>query len=117
MAGGEKDEADAAGSGAADDFELECFDCDSRWLSLERVQADAGEEGEGDFTGKFQVDGPDADAEVEIIVSDFTDEAHVVSIAQDTLHVAITMCGRVTSDRFIRARAADPPKRGASRRR
>ena len=103
---------------AAGDAEIEFIDWDYRLLSLERVQADGeNEEDEDYFTAKFQVDGPNANAEVEIVVSDFTDEAHVVSIAQHTLHVAMTMWGRVTSDRFIRARATDLPKCGTSRRR
>lgn len=107
----------AAEPEAGDDAEIEFIDWDYRLISLDRVQADSDEDGEDYFTAKFQVDGPNANAEVEIIVSDFRDEAHVVSIAQHTLHVALTMWGRVTSDRFIRARAADLPKRGMARRR
>ena len=81
-----------------------------RLMSLERVQADEiDDDGEDIFTATFQVDGPNANAEIEIIVSDFTDEAHVISIAQHTLHVAMTMWSRITAERFIRARAKDLP--------
>ena len=118
MADEEKGEAAEGGAAAADEGELEFEDWTYRLLSVERIEADPGDEDTADiFMAKFQVDGPNANAEVEIIVSDHKDEAHVISIAQHTLHVAMTMWGRVTSDRFIRARAADLPKRGTSRRR
>ncbi len=117
MADGEKGEVAADGAEVADG-ELEFEDWTYRLLSLERVEADEiDDDGQDIFTAKFQVDGPNANAEIEITVSDHTDEAHVISIAQHTLHVAMTMWGRVTSDRFIRARSADLPKRGTSRRR
>lgn len=104
MADGEKGEVAADGAEVADG-ELEFEDWTYRLLSLERVEADEIDDGGEDiFTAKFQVDGPNANAEIEITVSDHTDEAHLISIAQHTLHVARTMWGRVTSDRFIRAR-------------
>lgn len=116
------DEAKATGAAAAppetDGGELEFEDWSYRLLSLERVMADPEDDDSEDiFTAKFQVDGLNANAEIEIIVSDQTDEAHVISIAQHTLHVATTMWGRLTADRLIRARASDLPKRGTSRRR
>ena len=42
-------------------------------------------------------------------MSDYVDEANVVSIAQHTLHVALTMWSRITADRLIGARAKDLP--------
>ena len=107
---------DAKGEGrdvelaAADGDEITFVDWTYRLLSLERVEADPEEGEDADlFSAKFQVDGPNANAEVEIIVSDFVDEALVVSIAQHTLHLAATMWGRVTADRLIGARAKDLP--------
>ena len=94
----------------ADGDELTFLDWSYRLLKLERIQAEAeDEDGQDIFAATFQVDGPNANAEVEIIVSDFIDEALVVSIAQHTLHVAATMWGRVTADRLIGARANDLP--------
>ena len=94
----------------ADGDELTFVDWTYRMLKLERIQAEAeDEDGQDIFAATFQVDGPNANAEVEIIVSDFIDEAHVVSIAQHTLHVAATMWGRITADRLIGARAKDLP--------
>ncbi len=118
MADGDKGEMAAGGAEAAEGSELEFEDWTYRLLSLERVEADEiDDDGEDISTAEFQLGGPNANAEIEIAVSDHTDEAHVISIAQHTLHVAMTMWGRVTSDRFIRAPAADLPKRGTSRRR
>ena len=95
---------------AADGEDLTFLDWSYRLLKLERIQAEAeDEDGQDIFAATFQVDGPNANAEVEIIVSDFTDEAHVVSIAQHILHVAATMWGRVTADRLIADRAKDLP--------
>ena len=79
-----------------------------RLISLERFDADPEDEDAQDiFAAKFQVDGPDANAEVEIIVSDFTDQANVISIALHTLHTAMTAWARITEDRVIGARVAD----------
>ncbi len=79
-----------------------------RLLSLERVEANEIEDDLQDiFTAKFQLDGPDANAEVEIIVSDFVDEANVVSIALHTLYVAMRSWGRITENRRIAARDVD----------
>ena len=79
-----------------------------RLLSLERVEADEPDDDLDDiFTAKFAVDGPDANAEVEIIVSDFVDEANVVSIALHTLHVSMREWARATEDRRIAARDVD----------
>ena len=81
-----------------------------RLMNLERIQADEiDDDGEDIFTATFQVDGPNANAEIEIIVSDYVDEANVVSIAQHTLHVALTMWSRITAERLIGARAKDLP--------
>ncbi len=98
----------AAEPEVADGEDLTFLDWSYRLLSLERIQAEAEDE-QDIFAATFQVDGPNANAEVEIIVSDFVDEALVVSIAQHTLHVAATMWGRVTADRLIGARAKDLP--------
>jgi hypothetical protein len=79
-----------------------------RLMSLERFDADPEDEDAQDiFAAKFQVDGPDANAEVEIIVSTFTDEANVISIALHTLHTAMTAWARITEDRVIAARVTD----------
>ncbi|RYC29904.1 hypothetical protein D3273_21770 [Lichenibacterium minor] len=79
-----------------------------RLMSLERIQADEPEDdGEDIFTATFQVDGPNANAEVEIIVSDYVDEANVVSIALHTLHVSMREWARATENRRIAARDVD----------
>jgi hypothetical protein len=76
-----------------------------RLMNLERIQADdPDDDGEDIFTAKFQLDGPDANAEVEIIVSDYVDEAEVVPIALDTLHRATKAWARATENRRIAAR-------------
>ncbi len=74
-------------------------------------------DGGNGFAAEPQVHSSNASAEVEVVVSDFTDEAHVVSIAQHTPHAAMTVWGRVTSGRFSGARAGDLPSRGTPRRR
>ncbi len=90
--------------------DIEGLDWSCLLMGVERIIADPeDDDGEDIFSVKFQVDGPNANAEIEIIVSDFTDEAHVISIAQHTLHVAMTMWSRITAERFIRARAKDLP--------
>lgn len=82
-----------------------------RLLKLERIQADEiSDDLEDLFEATFQVDGPDANAEVEIIVSDFEDEAHVLGIALDTLHRAMKAWGRITANRRIAARDVDELK-------
>ncbi len=93
----------------ADDDEItDGSDWTCRLLSLERVEADEIEDDLQDiFTAKFQIDGPDANAEVEIIVSDFTDEAQVVAIALDTLHRAMKAWSNITENRRIPARDVD----------
>ena len=75
-----------------------------RLMSLERVQADEVDDLDDIFTATFQVDGPDANAEIEIIVSDADDEAEVVAVALDTLNRAMTAWGRLTENRRIAAR-------------
>ena len=100
-----------AGDEANEDAVTDGSDWTYRLLMLERVQADELEEDLQDiFTAKFQVDGPDANAEVEIIVSDFVDEANVLSIALHTLHVAMRAWGRITENRRIAARDVDELK-------
>ena len=107
MADGEKGEVAADGVKVADG-ELEFEDWTYRLLSLERVEADEIEDDFQDiFTAKFQLDGPDANAEVEIIVSDYVDEANVVSIALHTLHVSLQEWARATENRRIAARNVD----------
>ena len=101
--------AGPAESEAAD--ELEFVDWTCRLLSLERVEADEIEDDLEDlFTATFAVDGPDANAEVEIIVSDFEDEAHVIGIALDTLHRAMKAWGHITENRRIASRDVDELK-------
>lgn len=103
---------DAAAPGT-EPSELDFIDWTCRLLSVERVEADELEDDLQDiFTVKFAVDGPDANAEVEIMVSDFEDEAHVVGIALDTLHRAMKAWGRITENRRIAARDMDELKDG-----
>ena len=102
-----------AGASPGQDDELEFIDWTCRLLTVERVEADELEDDLQDlFTVKFAVDGPDANAEVEIMVSDCEDEAHVVGIALDTLHRAMKAWGRITENRRIAARDVDELKRG-----
>ena len=96
---------------APDEGELECVDWTCVLTGLERIAADPEDEDDQDsFSVKFQVDGPNANAEIEIIVADAVDEAHVIAIAQHRLHVATTMWSRITAERFIAARAHELPK-------
>ena len=89
----------------ADDEITDGSDWTYRLVSVERVEADeVDDDGQDMFAAKFQVDGPDANAEVEIVVSDFADEAHVLGIALDTLHRAMKAWGRITENRRIAAR-------------
>ena len=79
-----------------------------RLLKLERIQADEiDDDGQDIFEATFQVDGPNANAEIEIIVSDYVDEANVVSIALHTLHVSMRELARATENRRIAARDVD----------
>lgn len=81
-------------------------------MSIERVQADVtADAGEDIFTAIFQMDGLNANAEVEIVVSDFDDEAEIVSIALHTLHLAMRTWGRITENRRIAARDFGEPTR------
>ena len=104
--GGEADPKTAEPATASD--VIRDVDWTYRLMSLERFDADPEDEDAQDiFAAKFQVDGPDANAEVEIIVSDFTDQANVISIALHTLHTAMTAWARITEDQVIGARVAD----------
>lgn len=97
--------ADEGDHGAEPDDGLEWT---YRLISLERIYVDeVDDDGEDIFAAKFQVDGPNANAEVEITVSDFEDEAHVLGIALDTLHRAMKAWGRITENRRIAARDVD----------
>ena len=58
-------------------------------MSVERITADPEDDDLEDiFAVKFQVDGPNADAEIEITVADAAD-IEVVAVALDTLHGAL----------------------------
>ena len=77
-------------------------------LKRERIQADEiDDDGQHIFEATFQVDGPNAKAEIEITVSDYVDDANVVSIALHTLHVSMREWARATENRRIAARDAD----------
>ena len=98
------DDGIGAGSGEVTDGS----DWTCTLMNVERISADPEDDGGEDiFEVKFQVDGPNANAEVEIIVSDYVDEANVISIALHTLHVAMREWGRVTENRRIAARDVD----------
>lgn len=97
----------ADASAAADGDGIESVDWTCRMMGVERIMADPTQDDddlEDIFEVRFQVDGPNANAEVEIVVSDFEDEADVVGIALDTLHRAMKAWGRVTENRRIAAR-------------
>ena len=95
--------ADTAAEG--DGGELEFLDWSCDMMGVERIQADPDDDDSDDiFEVKFQVAGPNANAEVGIIVSDHTDEAEVIAVAFDTLHRAMKAWGGLTEDRRIAAR-------------
>lgn len=77
------------------------LDWSCRLMGVERIIADP-EHGDSEkiFAVKFQVDGPDANAEVDVIVSDASDP-EVVAVAFHTLHVALTNWAKLIENRRV----------------
>ncbi len=75
---------------AASDDEITFLDWDVRMTEVQRIEADPEDEDVIDdlFAVTFAVDGPNANAEVEIMVTDAAD-VEVVAVALDTLHGAL----------------------------
>lgn len=66
------------------------LDWDLRMTEVQRIEPDPEDDGPDDlFSVTFAVDGPNANAEVEIMVVDAVD-IEVVAVALDTLHGALT---------------------------
>ena len=86
----------------ADD--IEGLDWSCLLMNVERITADPeDDDGQDIFAVKFQIDGPDANAEVDIIVSDAAD-AEVVAVALHTLHVALTNWAKLIERRRMTMR-------------
>ena len=82
---GDDDKGEAA---AAE--EITDLDWDVRMREVQRIEPDAEDDGPEDlFSVTFAVDGPNANAEVEVMVTDVAD-IEVVAVALDTLHGALT---------------------------
>ena len=89
MADDEKGSEAERGMEYADADDIEGLDWSCMLMGLERFIADPeDDDGEDVFAVKFQVDGPNANAEVDIMVSG-TADVNVVGIALDTLHDAL----------------------------
>ena len=70
--------------------EITDLDWDVRMREVQRIEPDAEDDGPDDlFSVTFAVDGPNANAEVEVMVTDVAD-IEVVAVALDTLHGALT---------------------------
>ena len=83
MADDDKGEAAAA-------EEITDLDWDVRMREVQRIEPDAEDDGPEDlFSVTFAVDGPNANAEVEVMVTDVAD-IEVVAVALDTLQGALT---------------------------
>ena len=80
---------DDKGEGAAAE-EITDLDWDVRMREVQRIEPDTEDDGPEDlFSVTFAVDGPNANAEVEVMVTDVAD-IEVVAVALDTLHGALT---------------------------
>ena len=80
---------DDKGEGAAAE-EITDLDWDVRMREVQRIEPDAEDDGPEDlFSVTFAVDGPNANAEMEVMVTDVAD-IEVVAVALDTLHGALT---------------------------
>ncbi|RYC29865.1 hypothetical protein D3273_21525 [Lichenibacterium minor] len=83
MADDDKGEAAAA-------EEITDLDWEVRMREVQRIEPDAEDDGPEDlFSVTFAVEGPNANAEVEVMVTDVAD-IEVVAVALDTLHGALT---------------------------
>ena len=95
MADDEKGDEAEGGTESAGTDGLEGLDWSCLLMNVERIIADPeDDDGEDIFSVKFQVDGPNANAEVDIIVSEAAD-VEVVGLALDTLHSALTALNHV----------------------
>ena len=82
---GDDDKGEAA---AAE--EITDLDWDVRTREVQRIEPDPEDDGPDDlFSVTFAVDGPNANAEVEVMVTDVAD-VEVVAVALDTLHGALS---------------------------
>lgn len=87
--GGEGRQAEGGTEPAGAD-DIEGLDWSCLLMNVERITADPeDDDGEDIFSVKFQVDGPNANAEMDIIVAEAAD-VEVVALALDTLHGALT---------------------------
>ena len=86
----EDEQAGDAENTQAAPVEIRDLEWDCRLQSLERIEADPDDDDLEDlFTVTFVVDGPDANAEIEIMVAD-ADDHDVVALALSTLQGALT---------------------------
>ena len=70
--------------------EITDLDWDVRMREVQRIEPDAEDDGPEDlFSVTFAVDGPNANAEVEVMVTDVAD-IEVVAVALDTLQGALS---------------------------
>ena len=81
-------------------------DDDGAWtFDLERVSKispdPADEEGEVSYAVVFNVNGPDAMAEVEVFVDGVPDPALIVTLAMAHLNVALAAWARITAGRRV----------------
>ena len=85
----DKEKGDEATVGAAAPVGIEGLDWSCRLTEVQRIEADPESDDLDDlFSVTFAVDGPNAEASVEIMVPDAAD-VEVVAVALDTLHGAL----------------------------
>ena len=95
------DEAAGDATAAVDITDL---DWDVRLTEVQRIEADPDDDLEDLFAVKFEVDGPNAEAEIEITAADAAD-VEVVALALDTLHGALTAWADLIERRKAEMRA------------
>ena len=96
------DEATGDATAAVDITDL---DWDVRLTEVQRIEADPDDDDLEDlFAVKFEVDGPNANAEMDIIVSDAAD-VEVVAVALDTLQQALVAWADLIQRRKVDLRA------------
>ncbi len=102
----DEDKGEAAEDGAAVIVGGEDLDWSSRMTEVQRIEADPDDEDVIDdlFAVPFAVDGPNASAEVEIMVTDSAD-IEVVAVALDTLHGALVAWADLIQRRKAELRA------------
>ncbi len=105
MAEEEKGNEAEGGTEFAGGADIEGLDWSCLLMGVERIIADPeDDDGEDIFAVKFQVDGPNANAEMDIIVSDAAD-LEVVAVALDTLHGALLAWADLIQRRKVEMRA------------